>query len=678
MKLSIRRLLKKSAALTLTLMVLVSTFYMYMGNVSIVKADEIIKSGHVSYDVTNLNVRTGAGTGYDVITQVNGGFHFDIYDEVFTSSTYSWYSVGFYHNGEYTRGFVSSQYVEIDNNSEYTPDADFEEYLNNQGFPESYKDGLRQMHANYPLWVFVADLTGRDWNDMVENENVPGRSLISINSISSWKSTAENCYDWETGEYVIFDSGGWVQASTELVQYALDPRNFLNDINIFMFESLAFDSSVQNIEGVNNIIAGSFMDNSDHYLDGYTYPTLLMHAAQVSGVSPYHLATRIIQEQGFNGQGRQISGTVSGYEGYYNYYSQNAVAKNGLTAVQNGLKYAMTTDSSVLLPWDSRYKSVVGGAINLGSWYINRGQNTIYYEKFDIKNYYHQYMTNILAAVSESKTAHNAYSDYTLHNSTFKFTIPVYENMPESVCTKPTGDGSPNNKLGSLEISGVSLTPTFSPYTNDYSAIVDNNVSSINISAGTLSGSASVSGLGNYSLNVGNNYITITVTSESGDSQDYNITVVRKAASSGDTSSEGFTTGYKLDMDKKTISGIGVSTDVQAVMGNLTHGSGNYSKVLKTDGSERTGSVATGDKLVTYSSEGSVISQFNIVIYGDVNGDSEIDILDIVRVKNYIVGTKTLETSYLTAADTNHDGIVDILDIVAIKKNILGTKFISQ
>ena len=29
-------------------------------------------------------------------------------------------------------------------------------------------------------------------------------------------------------------------------------------------------------------------------------------------------------------------------------------------------------------------KSVIGGAIYIGSRYINRGQNTIYYEKFDM------------------------------------------------------------------------------------------------------------------------------------------------------------------------------------------------------------------------------------------------------------------------------------------------------
>ena len=190
-----------------------------------------------------------------------------------------------------------------------------------------------------------------------------------------------------------------------------------------------------------------------------------MYAGEVSKVSPYHLATRIIQEQGADGRGNQISGNVSGYEGYYNYYSQNAYASGGLSAVQNGLKYARQTDSSNMRPWNSRYRAVVGGAVNLGKWYINKGQDTIYYEKFDVVNYSHQYMTNVLAPKSEAKTSKKAYSETTLNNTAFKFIIPVYENMPDEVCAEPTGDGNPNNRLKSLSVEGYTFTPTFSLYT---------------------------------------------------------------------------------------------------------------------------------------------------------------------------------------------------------------------
>ena len=44
------------------------------------KAEEIIGQGHVNYDVTSLRIRKAPVSG-DVITMVDGGFKFDIYEE---------------------------------------------------------------------------------------------------------------------------------------------------------------------------------------------------------------------------------------------------------------------------------------------------------------------------------------------------------------------------------------------------------------------------------------------------------------------------------------------------------------------------------------------------------------------------------------------------------------------
>jgi phosphopentomutase len=74
-----------------------------------------------------------------------------------------------------------------------------------------------------------------------------------------------------------------------------------------------------------------------------------MYAGSVSGVSPFHLATRIIQEQGYSGQGNSISGTVDGYEGYYNYFNQGAVMSGGNSATINGMIYASKTDDATSL-----------------------------------------------------------------------------------------------------------------------------------------------------------------------------------------------------------------------------------------------------------------------------------------------------------------------------------------
>ena len=695
-----RNVAKKITAVVLMMVIIICTQFGYTGAIKAKADDDIIATGYVNYDVTDLRIRTAPVNG-SIITKVNGGFKFDIYEEVSTSATYSWYNIGFYLDGEYTRGYITSQYTTKDKKSDYKPDNNFEDYLTAQDFPESYKESLRQLHEKYPLWVFVADHNGRDWNTMVNAQNVIGRSLIYSSADSSWKSTAEGCYDWETGEYTILDSGGWVQASEGLVKYALDPRNFLDDTYIFMFESLSYDSSVHNTDGVRNIISGTFMEDSGHDLDGYDYATLLMYAGEVSKVSPYHLATRIIQEQGANGIGNQISGNVSGYRGYYNYYSQNAYASGGLSAVQNGLRYAMQTDDFNMRPWNTRYKAVVGGAINLGKWYINRGQDTIYYEKFDIKNFSHQYMTNVLAPRSEATRAKKAYSTSTLNNTTFKFSIPVYDNMPSSRCIIPDGNQSSNNWLRGLSVDGYSLTPTFSSDTTDYSLIVENEVKSIDVSASAADTNASVSGRGSHRLSVGNNTINIVVTAEDGGTRTYTINVVRKEAvnpepspepvkpapdnggnggNSGNTESDGFKTGLLIDNDKKIVTRIGVGSSVQSILDGITYTNGCYGKLLNSDNSECSSddTVATGDKLTIYRKDGSVYAQYNIVIYGDVNGDGVIDLVDFVAIKRAILNVSQPEGVHFEAADIIHDGSIDLMDFVAIKRHILGVSFIQQ
>ena len=96
-----------------------------------------------------------------------------------------------------------------------------------------------------------------------------------------------------------------------------------------------------------------------------------------------------------------------------------------MTAVQNGLKYASRNDDETLRPWNTRMKSIIGGAIYLGKSYINRGQNTLYYEKFDMTGRGHQYMTNVLAPRSESVKSAQGYSDSNKNNIAFIFRIPV-------------------------------------------------------------------------------------------------------------------------------------------------------------------------------------------------------------------------------------------------------------
>ena len=58
-------------------------------------------------------------------------------------------------------------------------------------------------------------------------------------------------------------------------------------------------------------------------------------------------------------------------------------------------------------------------------------------------------------------------------------------------------------------------------------------------------------------------------------------------------------------------------------------------------------------------------------IVGDVNQDGELNVLDIVKVINYIIGTGELSEEEYLLADINNDGDVNILDIINMVNDII-------
>jgi beta-N-acetylglucosaminidase/uncharacterized protein YraI len=488
-------------------------------------------TGSCTADV--LNVRSGAGTGYSKTGTVSYGDSMTILSETNDSSGAKWYKISC---GNLT-GYVSAAYVQLTSSgSQGSSDADFESYMTKQGFPESYKPYLRTLHEQHPKWIFTAQKLGVDWNTALKEECVVGRNLVHSSALASWKSMEKGAYDFNGGYWYGLD-GSWVAASKEIIMYYMDPRNFLNDTYIFMFENQSYNSSYQTESGVKTILADTFMSGSYTCPDTkkkYTYSQTFMDAAKKSGVSPYHLASRCRNEQGVNGAPQSL-GTVKGYENYFNFFDIQAYATSTMTAAEMGCKYAKTTNPTYLLPWTNQYKSIVGGSIFLGTGYITKGQDTLYLQKFDMVDggnglYYHQYMTCVFGQANEAISLKNAYSQDIL-NSAMEFKIPVYNNMPDKLCPKPTSSGDNNNYLKSLSVSGTSISPKFDKFTTSYTATVKAEISSVIINANPLGKNAKVSGKGKVSLKTGENTIKVTCTAASGVKRTYTIKITRKAAS---------------------------------------------------------------------------------------------------------------------------------------------------
>ena len=308
-------------------------------------------------------------------------------------------------------------------------------------FPQSYYSGLWLLHSLHPAYCFRPYNTGMSFPTVLDNEDSADRSLANIYSHPAWCQSGSPEYD----------GGGWYAATNEVVQYFVDPRNYLDPQHIFSFEMLSFDSTAQTVDGVRNIVAGSFMEDTSEY----DYAQIIYDAGQTANVSPYFLASRILQEMGYNGESELCHGTLDGYEGYYNFYNIGSTPdpsiQNG--ALINGARYAQwgqdpdgqqitPEEASLMLPWNSVDRAITGGALWIASRYTAAGQDTLYFQKFDVIDnedglYMHQYAQNISMAYTEGARYFSGYASIDMLDQPFTFVIPVYTDMPEQFGTMP-------------------------------------------------------------------------------------------------------------------------------------------------------------------------------------------------------------------------------------------------
>ena len=645
---------------------------------------------------TDVNYRSDTITGVE--NYVIPGFKFNTGDIVTYIGTKNdtggalWYNVGYTYGGVNYTGYVFGTFI-TSTTYNITSDGEFETYLTNQGFPSSYFTKLKELHSLHPNWVFQALNTGLSWDEATMNESYIGKSLISGSRDVAYRATDPGAYNWDTDTWTALDGSSWFAAKRDTVSYYMDPRNFLNQTNIFMFESLSYSSTIHTKEVVQGILNNTFMSGSYSYNGGsISYADTFMAAAGTSAVSPVHLASRVRQEQGTAGSSKAVAGGyISCWSNYYgiqfngtnifNFFNYGAYS--GADPACNGLVYATISDGSATdyrRPWNTRYASILGGSEKLGAGYINKGQNTMYLEKFNVNpaastpKYTHQYMTNIEAPKSESTSSYNSYSSFNALSNPFLFIIPVYTGMPDST-SLPSPLGNPNNYLSALTVNGSSV-PSFSRTTEVYNINVPSSVTSLSISATKISTLASIAGTGNIELVGPTTAIIIPVTAGNGTVRNYIINVTK--SDTAPLSAAELLISLKLVNDNSVVSGIPINTTVSTLMSNVSKINYLATTTIKdvNGNMKASGNLATGDK-IEITSNGETLS-YTAVIYGDVNGDGVISIKDLLSVQKSILKATTLSGNYLRAADPTKDGSVTIRDLLAVQKHILGVSLISQ
>lgn len=372
----------------------------------------------------------------------------------------------------------------------------YENTLISEGFPESYAKRLATVHAKHPNWTFTPLITGLDWDASLSTEASGHRNCVYIqpNGASATRLyrdqstgtyTPKNGFDYS---YAVRDgstsqSRGWIDASKMAVSYYMNPLTFIgNDVTILQFESLNWnfaDTTSGNQDAYNATIAildSSFMSpksngwNADYvdsngnikYVDTngatqtttVTFPQAICGAAKTYNLDPCYLAAKIIGEVGNRGSG-SVTGQYPGYTGYYNYLNIGATDSSSGEAIANGLSYAKSQG------WTNPVASIYGGAEKISKDYVSNGQNTAYLQKFNVsgnRNFSHQYMTAVNGVVTTTYMSYEGYQRAGILDTSRRFIIPVYKNMPSGDGTSVRLSGYSNN-VGTIN-TNANLKPS--------------------------------------------------------------------------------------------------------------------------------------------------------------------------------------------------------------------------
>ena len=532
-------------------------------------------------------------------------------------------------------------------------------------FPESYQKKLAYLKYLHPNWQFKAYYTGIDWSELTSS-SAENQCLKNTVSKENFLDPSALCICGRSGDV------GYYCASAKMVNYYLDPRNFMGEAMIFQFLDLANGSGVTR-DVVVSATQGTYLSR---YVDD------IMSAAQEAQINPLHIVATIFQELGREGIPRAISGTVPGYEGLYNFYNYGATDGSG--AVERGL--AMARECSWTSP---RYALIDGAKKVLANNYISVGQTTKYFYKFDVvgneiltesagkktyalKYFYgHQYMTNLRDPASQAGALYDMYADSQILDENLTFTIPVYNNMPDSVAV-PTTVPASSDKLyyiNSLKKYGIAFRTTAGGtsmghlYKDTVVELIQNQGtwSKVRLNRATTYNSANKK----WNTESVEGYVaTEYLLSVNADIPDY-----RDRVDMGNGNNPGPIIGdanFKVDENYIIMT---PSTTAKTIK------SKNPSAVIKrkdgTDISNTEENLATGMS-VTIGDKTYVVSKL-----GDVNEDGQIDIIDLALIKRHLIGTATLQNQdYRAAKLQNNAKEIDIIDMALLKRYLIGTQAI--
>ena len=534
-----------------------------------------------------------------------------------------------------------------------------------------YKSLMNEMKAKHPNYRFLVYYTGMDWNEVITTEyQGHGTSPLNLFQVSSNYNGMWQCPICGIQKY---DNGSWCCASKEALAYMMDPRNSINESDVFQFKDL--EGSDVSYDDIARVVAGY-----GSYLNNQEAIQAIVDASVQYNVNGYFLVAKIVNEHGKNGSTLSNGQGYNGkYVGVYNYFNIGSYGNGAATIINNGLSHAQSKG------WTSIRASIFGGAeVVKDSYIIRYSQNTLYYQKFNVSGKSaiasHQYQQNIMAAQSQGSSL-KAYYGNSNTAETYTFIIPLYENIPQAVAARP--DVTKKNTI------------TFE------NGIVQNVSTSLKVRAsangtaiGALNNGESIKIIKRANQKVGNYHWDLIVSNVDGTygyaardvgGENCIASIGTSGSSSGTAESpkEPETPPEEQEPPKEEEKEVDIEKDIVLKETGYIDTIPNvktediikkYENAVITDNSGNkveTGNLGTG-YTVTIGEE-----NFKIVKKGDTTGDGNVNILDTVLLLNAIKGTKTLENEFKEAACLKNKIDFNILDAVYMLNYIKGSADIS-
>ena len=616
-------------------------------------------------NTNQIAVRKSPSTSGDYIESLSLGANVLILEEVTGTKNTScnsgiWYKVQYYGN---STGYMCKDY--ITKKEEITlQNEEFTTHYKNLGFPDEYIPYLNFLHSKYPEWQFIPKPTGLNFAVSVDAEEgknyMQYTSAPNPNYITSTKPA---------------EASSWYHVNKGVIAFYMDPRNWLTEDKIFMFEKQDYSNLLE--EQYPTLIKAIF-GTGKLSADEYTIP--MFNAGKSGNISPLLIATRIRLEVGANGSdstnGTEFTWKGQTYSGYYNFFNIGAYEEtiNGVhySSITRGLAYAaklIERDGEV---WNNIETAIKEGSAFLANGYVNKGQGTLYYQKFNVSpdayysKYTHQYMTNIQAPATEGKQTFNSYKTSELLNQPLIFEIPIYNNMPQY--TSLPNSGNTNTNLKGIEIDGYSLEPKFDNDVLSYEVYVPTSTEKVLVEAIPETTLTVIEGIGEIEIPDSENTITIKAKSQSGNEKKFTITIYKVDDT---TKISDVISSSSLLINSNTITNIKNETTIASLKDKLIK-AGAKSIIIKdkngNDIENPNTLVGTGQTITINTAIET--SNYTLSVRGDTSGDGLVTILDLLEVQKHIKKAEILTNANLISADTSGDNKVTILDLLEIVQHI--------